>query len=513
MFGALDDMRTSMKEMQNVERKTLTPSIELLPFDADSTKHTFDDLAEKLESLGSFRMVDFLTDQMALGTFNDVQAHCLLWPVAASLTHADTQYHLPSESPREHGTWHDETGKFSLTLQLENLVNPRWARLKDLGNAALKVGEFRVAVDWYKRAESLTDVGFAVRAFFDVVNDQREASAACARLADAEADIKDVLFRFLPDGPKGYVSPGDEQPAGAWARWVKSGICPPVPISRAASSVGAEPNLPRATCLANAAAALLKAGDSENALECALDASDLCPEYIKGQHRLVACWRAVGKPKGLVLASDLEESLKHMGWMRGKMATTAINMLALGWISAEQYAHVYAPAFFTHEARLIAELRPRAPITCLASLVPLGGGQWLTVGVQYHSVGANMLFGGGADRRHDCMHFVNVDPQHGDRCEEPPHGHASEASARRFPAELIVFLRLLSSKGIQATHLCLGQGLMPFKGKLGAMLKRTGYGDMEVYTSHTTHASKVQEMGVEAACGIMTDADGNVRFS
>ena len=68
-----------------------------------------------------------------------------------------------------------------------------------------------------------------------------------------------------------------------------------------------------------------------------------------------------------------------------------------------------------------------------------------------------------------------------------------------------------SEDDLKDVLLRLGQGLMPFKGRLGPMLERTGYAEMRVYTSAVTHASKVQELGVEAACGISRDADGNLR--
>jgi hypothetical protein len=202
--------------------------------------------------------------------------------------------------------------------------------------------------------------------------------------------------------------------------------------------------------------------------------------------------------------------------MSARMAFNAIAMVAIGWISCEAYAHVYGKAYTAHEARFIAGFagkKTSAKLTYLASLVPFLGGQWLTVGMQYHSVGANMLLGGGAQRRHDSLHFVKLDDKHGDDCEKPPHGHASKLSSRKFPAQLAAFVSSMRAAGIDppghhSVALCLGQGLGAFhRGKerqrLNEALEASGIVDeMNVYPSAVTHASKVQDLGLEAALGL-----------
>jgi len=67
----------------------------------------------------------------------------------------------------------------------------------------------------------------------------------------AQEDISDAIMHFMPDSP-------------------------------IVSKEYQEPNLPRAICHANAAAALLKAGGNDYALREALSAHWACPEYIKG---------------------------------------------------------------------------------------------------------------------------------------------------------------------------------------------------------------------------------------
>ena len=72
--------------------------------------------------------------------------------------------------------------------------------------------------------------------------------------------------------------------------------------------------------------------------------------------------------------------------------------------------------------------------------MPIGGGQWLTVGVQYRSLGASLIEGGSPERRHDCMLLVQMDADNGDIVQSPPHGRASKASAEQFPRAVIQFL-------------------------------------------------------------------------
>ena len=453
-------------------------------FDADAA-HTFDELAAHAETLGFGPLVDKLTDAIARGKLSDVQAHSQLWPSVSYHTRAGDQYTFEhpwrTRKPKLNDAMArlDEFGKYSLARALEVLVNPRWEALKDRGNDALKAGEPAVALCWYKRAESLTDSNSAVTAFFKVISAK---DGAAARLASAESDLRDIILSYLPDGPRSIV------PLNAEAAQRAATLGEPTDVS--------EPNLPRAICLANAAAALLKAGKPEAAFEEARDAVAFCPEYVKGHHRLASCWRAVGNETA---AADIEHELGLLKMMRGQMTWVGVNVLCLGWISVSAYEAIYGPAFFKYESAKIAALKKR--VTVLASIVPVGGGQWLTVGVQYRSVGASLMEGGPPERRHDCMHMTMLDSHNGDIVQSPPHGRASKASVERFPAAILGFLRLLRDESIEPEHLCLGQGLTVFERSMKKKLQAAGFGGMTMNVSAVTHASKVKEMGEAAACG------------
>ena len=69
---------------------------------------------------------------------------------------------------------------------------------------------------------------------------------------------------------------------------------------------------------------------------------------------------------------------------------------------------------------------------------------------------------------------------------------------------------LVPGEAIEPTDLCLGQGLVVFERSMKKRLKEAGFKDVRPYSASVTHASKVQEMGVEAALGIELDGDGNV---
>ena len=368
------------------------------------------------------------------------------------------------------------------------------AAAADLGNDALKAGEPNVAVVWYKRAESLTCVSNAVTAFFKVLSAAAPSTAA-ARLASADEDIRDVIVSFLPDGPRAIV-PFD-------AEGVKQAP------ARGEPPEGSEPNLPRAVCLANTAAALLKAGKPKAALEEAFDAAAFCPEYLKAYQRQITAYKALGQPSE---AAEVEQGMRHMGLLGPKIAWGGLLLVSLGWIGSLAYEQIYGPAFFAHECAKIAPLKKA--VSVLASLVPLTGGQWLTIGVSYRSLGASMMEGGLPERRHDNMHLVQLDDENADIVESPPHGRASRRAAEKFPGEIIRFLRLLRGEAIEPVSLCLGQGLTVFERSMKKRLKAAGFEAVVPYAASVTHASKVQEMGVEAALGVELDGDGNpVGFS
>lgn len=453
-------------------------------FDADAA-HTFDEFVEQAEALSLDALVDQLTDDIARGKLTEAGAHSQLWPWVAFSMRADAQYTFVhpwrTRKPRMNDAIarYDEFGKFSLARQLEVLVNPRWEAIKNRGNDALKAGDYESAIVWYKRAESLTDVNNALSAFFKVIGG---LGGAGARFAAAESDLRDVIRGFMPDGPRATV------PFDAEAAQRSAVLGEPVE--------GSEPNLPRAICLANSAAALLKAGKPDAAVVEALDAVAFCPEYVKGHHRLASCWRAVGKEDA---AAQLEKELDMVKWMRGKHSWIGVNMLCLGWIGTLTYEQIYGPAFFKHECAKIAELKKK--VTVLASLVPVGDEQWLTVGVEYRSLGASIMEGGTPERRHDCMHMAQLDHENGSIVQSPPHGRASKASAARFPSAMLGFLHKLRDESVEPIHLCLGQGLKDFEPSMKKKLKASGFGAVTTNVSAVTHASKVEELGEAAACG------------
>ena len=477
-------------------------------FDADGP-HEFDAFSEHAEASGLSVLVDQLTDAIALGKMGEIKAHALLWPRLALATRASEQY-------RCHGTRmpldqsdarmrYDESGRFSLAKRLEVLVHPRWEPLKARGNDALAAADYDTAVLWYRRAAALTDSDDWLEVFFMVLRDAAPRSATARRIADLEGDLRPIIRGFLPDCPTTvHWRRRRARKSGGAASRRRGGGSRAEPMGSSA-----EPNRPRAICNANAAAALLRAGRPAEALEVAREAVAADAEYLKGHHRLMSACRASGRADE---ADAIERSLQLHEWMSGKMGCAAVSLLAIGWIAPADYAHLYAPAYFENEVRSIAELEPARMglITVLASIVPILGGQWLTIGAQYRSLRGGLVIDGTLEHKHDNLVLVELDAEHGDIAELPPHGRASARSAAKFSGVILDTLRKLHALGVAPAHLCLGQGLTTFEARVKRELMEAGYGEMTTNAADRTHASKVASMGVEAALGIRKNEAGEV---
>ena len=140
---------------------------------------------------------------------------------------------------------------WSLAEDYSANIHPRWKDLKEIGNELLKNGRYSAAVQAYTQAFAICEGRIAVRAFFDALSEYPESSAA-QRLAGMRADVTPIIRHFMrsPDLENG------------------------------------QPNMPAAICAANRAAAYLKLGETSDAVGDAMFAVKLCPEYIKGHHRL-----------------------------------------------------------------------------------------------------------------------------------------------------------------------------------------------------------------------------------
>ena len=140
-------------------------------FNADA-RHSFDDFCKFFEDLDhsndhvhqrfaakSTTFIDGLSDRIAEGKrLTDAQlrmpsfGHLLpLQPTQTCSTHAQGARH----GRRASGTMSTESSRCrSSSARSRASLSPRWEALKDLGNDALKAGDYKLAITWYKRAEA-----------------------------------------------------------------------------------------------------------------------------------------------------------------------------------------------------------------------------------------------------------------------------------------------------------------------------------------------------------------------
>ena len=270
---------------------------------------------------------------------------------SAALSRMSREEVAQTSSSRHSGEWNDETGRFSLAKCLEVLVTPRWTKLKDMGNDALKAGENHIATTWYRRAASLTTQTDAVAAFFDAL--EQSGSKAAHQLAEAQQDLWSLILRHLPDGPQRiYFSEAQAQNCEQF------GLPPYVH----------EPNLPRAICLSNAVAAQLRFVDElrkqanerpdlpvhivgmnaqiraatiTQALKEAKEAALVCPEYQKAHYRMGQVLKALGSDEQLEEAEVIMRmQLPNLGdQSTHRRKTPAMSARALSCLSCSAPPH------------------------------------------------------------------------------------------------------------------------------------------------------------------------------
>ena len=438
-------------------------------------------------------------------------------------------------SPRHSGMWVDEKGTFSLAECLEPLVTPRWLKLKQLGSDALYAGECELAATWYARAASVTDHQTAVDAFFNHLEDC--CNHAARRLAAMRDDLCEPLLKQMPDGPRRLAYPPELKTSA------RGGMQTMRPYAY-------EPNLPRAICHANTAAARLRqlrehdeghkrsmaqhgwlpphlkrmgsqirVGLADAALKAAEDAAMVCPEYTKGHHRVLAALKAIvgrieessnetdedDEDQGLLYlyvqkADEVENATFNYGLAHGRLPWSGIAALVAGFLQRHEFEHAYAAPYMEHEMRAIKQAGARTHIV-LDGLIPRISLIPMRVIVKVSlvpSCGGQallicvqriQLIGANdveEDHSHDGLVFETLDTRHGDSVEAPPHGRASKLSLSRFPSRFSRFLADLRREKIEIDEICLGQALRNQVQKV-----RTALDNDDYYRDVSVYASAI----------------------
>ena len=172
--------------------------------------------------------------------------------------------------------------RFSTAEYFACKPDPAWEGEKELGNRALAAGDYECACGHYSVAASIAMGPFengCLEAFFEALEAAPTGSPAwrVAQMQELRKKIFSVLLLPLLDTePPNYSPLGLELPQPLRARREEQGE----------ETLVNFPNLPAAICLSNWAQALLKMGETEEALENAQLATKWAPEYVKGHHRV-----------------------------------------------------------------------------------------------------------------------------------------------------------------------------------------------------------------------------------
>jgi hemimethylated DNA binding protein len=222
-------------------------------------------------------------------------------------------------SPKSGATTAHAFREYSLAATFERGVHPHWEEVKDSANQALASGDIDRAVAGYTNALKIAD-GSNVDELFSVLA-ERPLHSAGPRLAALKLDIVPMIQQF-DSGPK--------------------------------LSLG-EPNLPAAICLANRAAAQLRAGHVSAAVADARAATVMAPEYVKAHYRLrqalLASDEANVQEEAALVGTSMErfrilseeEPLDRDG-RRPPGMWLGFRLVACDWLEIDRYQRIYEDA-------------------------------------------------------------------------------------------------------------------------------------------------------------------------
>jgi tetratricopeptide (TPR) repeat protein len=413
---------------------------------------------------------------------------------------------------------------FSWADQLEARVEPRWAEVKERGNAALKAGKLDEAIALYQGAFAITQQPFPQLLALEAIAEEHPKSPL-AKFATATGPTATPLMLPLlsPFLPKPLLRDAEQE------------LMPGLVLKRM------HPNRPAAICMANIAAARMKrdAGDAgeENgksdlrqALDDASAAAKLCPEYVKAHSRTAAIMLRLARTPNVAeeeredlqkRAQEKKRQVADFNELVGMLPWNGPALEQVGWIDHLQYSFLYEEARFlevtkslrraagehTREAKGGARRRgeegadggrregiwsvirdrfmgggstiPISKMTMNAgiSLVGKDGGQCAVFNISY----ADANFNRG---KVDALHYEMVDNTGEEQLEksEPPHGRATKRALENTVNLAAKWLDELQHpepteeeprpRGFRIGTLVIGQGLVGFKKKFSDDLNR-----------------------------------------
>ena len=253
------------------------------------------------------------------------------------------------------------------------------------------------------------------------------------------------------------------------------------------------PNLPAAICLCNRASVLLKlagprptstADDvglkfAERALRDAKDAVELfCPEYEKGHHRLLECYKRLGMTSE---AKQQAEDIHSFQELQALMPCVSFGLLQLGWITHPEFTFIYDNIRKQEILKRIIAATEVPSWYVQISMVPFAGGQAILF-----NMNSAPFFGDFIDYR--AVTFCICDCENDDDLELPPHGKISQVALKNAINLIRVFMRMLRRNRIQVATVILGQGLVEQVELTRKAIART-HPDLTIIPAQQTHAS------------------------
>jgi len=267
------------------------------------------------------------------------------------------------------------------------------------------------------------------------------------------------------------------------------------------------PNKPAAVCLSNRATVHLKCGRVKEALSDAQEAIQLCPMYVKAHYRYAQALEQQGDKASKKKAAETLKRIKEHTLVCGLgQFWDACAALTVGWMDMDNFMFnlervrediIWNRIIQDHEAKYVAG--PLSPaVSFIFSLVPMMGGQWLTMSVKYRcddppSVPQEVP----GVIRFDLMHLMILDVKHGDDLERRPHGHPSAMSRKSAPGHIARLLSQAVERGIIietdsftsmfGCGIMLGQGLTGMVQVIEATIEREAP-EVAALRSHQAHS-------------------------
>lgn len=319
----------------------------------------------------------------------------------------------------------------------EQLVDPAWLELKNLGNREFRAGRYESAKRAYRDA---AQVATSPRRGLDTLVDSLQRTGAPV---DSARRITTVVARYL-------------HPPVEWRR-----------RRRGKLEVVPAPNRPAAVCLANRAAVLIKQKRFAEALDNARAAVELCPDYTKGHYREMRCHELMGRADDERAARERMAECKRFA---GMYVDQSMVLFRLGWVEGAHlapYAAVRFHACLEHIRRESKAFNANygrvvvPPVSAQVSLVRLGDAQCLRCNLTFtRPLEKDASPGRSAQQQLSNVWFRVLDQKRGAMLDKPPHGTPSPRSQALAPLLAADFLKRVIAEGLAVVAVAIGQGLV-----------------------------------------------------